>query len=161
MGVDIASGYDDTRRRLSLAWHTYGPPNYGLPVLQGLRVRYLQLSDAQFRSTRGRRKPASSLYSAILDATCRIGSSRTFRATSAAASNPTFCSQRNTTSDSLEETDLTRTFSSSSDERLNHQLVACARCGLQYVSPRLRADAVLEGIRARLRRAVRLSGAGP
>ena len=43
------------------------------------------------------------------------------------------------------ETDLTRTFSSSSDERLNHQLVACARCGLQYVSPRLRADAVLEG----------------
>jgi 2-polyprenyl-3-methyl-5-hydroxy-6-metoxy-1,4-benzoquinol methylase len=45
---------------------------------------------------------------------------------------------------SLEETDFTRTFSSSSDERLNHQLVACARCGLQYVSPRLRADAVLE-----------------
>lgn len=45
----------------------------------------------------------------------------------------------------LSETDFTRTFSSSSDERLNHQLVACARCGLQYVSPRLRADAVLEG----------------
>jgi SAM-dependent methyltransferase len=47
--------------------------------------------------------------------------------------------------DSLKTTDLTRTFSSSSDERLNHRLVACARCGLQYVSPRLRADAVLEG----------------
>lgn len=47
--------------------------------------------------------------------------------------------------DSLEATDLTRTFSSSSDEKLNHRLVACARCGLQYVSPRLRADAVLEG----------------
>jgi 2-polyprenyl-3-methyl-5-hydroxy-6-metoxy-1,4-benzoquinol methylase len=46
---------------------------------------------------------------------------------------------------SFEETDLTRTFSSSSDERLNHQLVACARCGLRYVSPRLRAEAVLEG----------------
>ena len=46
---------------------------------------------------------------------------------------------------SLQETDFTRTFSSSSDERLNHQLVACARCGLKYVSPRLRADAVLEG----------------
>jgi 2-polyprenyl-3-methyl-5-hydroxy-6-metoxy-1,4-benzoquinol methylase len=45
----------------------------------------------------------------------------------------------------LQDADLTRTFSSSSDERLNHQLVACARCGLQYVSPRLRADAVLEG----------------
>lgn len=46
---------------------------------------------------------------------------------------------------STREVDFTRTFSSSSDERLNHQLVACARCGLQYVSPRLRADAVLEG----------------
>lgn len=45
----------------------------------------------------------------------------------------------------LQEQDFTRTFSSSSDERLNHQLVACARCGLQYVSPRLRADAVLDG----------------
>src|SRR5688572_26540329 len=47
--------------------------------------------------------------------------------------------------DSLKPTDLTTTFSSSSDEKLNHRLVACARCGLQYVSPRLRADAVLEG----------------
>lgn len=40
---------------------------------------------------------------------------------------------------------LIRTFSSSSDERLNHRLVACVHCGLQYVSPRLRADAILEG----------------
>ncbi len=47
--------------------------------------------------------------------------------------------------DTLADTDLTRTFSSSSDEPLNHRLVACARCGLQYVSPRLRSDAVLEG----------------
>src|SRR5687767_15310109 len=47
--------------------------------------------------------------------------------------------------DSTREIDFTRTFSSSSGERLNHQLVACERCGLQYVSPRLRADAVLEG----------------
>ena len=46
------------------------------------------------------------------------------------------------------QADLTRTFSSSSDERLNHQLVACARCGLQFVNPRLRADAVLEGYAA-------------
>jgi 2-polyprenyl-3-methyl-5-hydroxy-6-metoxy-1,4-benzoquinol methylase len=46
---------------------------------------------------------------------------------------------------SLHETDFTRTFSSSSDERLHHQLVSCTQCGLQYVSPRLRADAVLEG----------------
>lgn len=46
---------------------------------------------------------------------------------------------------SLGETDFTRTFSSSSDERLNHQLVACAACGLQYVNPRLRADVVLDG----------------
>jgi 2-polyprenyl-3-methyl-5-hydroxy-6-metoxy-1,4-benzoquinol methylase len=45
----------------------------------------------------------------------------------------------------LRQTDFTRTFSSSSDERLNHQLVACAQCGLQYVSPRLRAETVLEG----------------
>lgn len=47
--------------------------------------------------------------------------------------------------ESLHETDFTRTFSSSSDEPLRHQLVACTRCGLQYVSPRLRSDAVLEG----------------
>jgi hypothetical protein len=30
-GVDVVSGWDDTRRRLSLSWHTYGPPNYGHP----------------------------------------------------------------------------------------------------------------------------------
>src|SRR5688500_16624482 len=49
---------------------------------------------------------------------------------------------------SLTETDLSRTFSSSSDQPLHHRLVACSRCGLQYVSPRLRADAVLEGYAA-------------
>ena len=42
------------------------------------------------------------------------------------------------------QTDFTRRFTSSSDERLNHQLVSCAHCGLKYVSPRLRADAVLD-----------------
>ena len=31
MGVDIGSAYDDTKRRLGLAWHTYDPPNYGHP----------------------------------------------------------------------------------------------------------------------------------
>ena len=32
MGVDIGSAYDDTRRRLSLGWHTYGADeNYGHP----------------------------------------------------------------------------------------------------------------------------------
>ena len=31
MGVDIGSAYDDTSRRLGLAWHTYDPPNYGHP----------------------------------------------------------------------------------------------------------------------------------
>lgn len=30
-GVDIVSGWDDTGRRLSMSWHTYGPPNYGHP----------------------------------------------------------------------------------------------------------------------------------
>jgi 2-polyprenyl-3-methyl-5-hydroxy-6-metoxy-1,4-benzoquinol methylase len=40
--------------------------------------------------------------------------------------------------------ELTRTFSSSSDEPLTHRLVACVHCGLQFVSPRLRADVVLE-----------------
>jgi 2-polyprenyl-3-methyl-5-hydroxy-6-metoxy-1,4-benzoquinol methylase len=45
-------------------------------------------------------------------------------------------------------TNLARTFSSSSDERLKHRLVACARCGLQYVSPRLHVDAVLGGYAA-------------
>jgi 2-polyprenyl-3-methyl-5-hydroxy-6-metoxy-1,4-benzoquinol methylase len=44
--------------------------------------------------------------------------------------------------------ELTRTFSSSSDEPLSQQLVECAQCGLQYVTPRLRADAVLEGYAA-------------
>ena len=49
---------------------------------------------------------------------------------------------------SPQHTDLARTFSSSSDERLTHRLVACARCGLQYVSPRPRVDAVLESYAA-------------
>ena len=49
---------------------------------------------------------------------------------------------------SLETADLSRTFSSSSDEPLHHRLVVCSRCGLQYVSPRLRAEAVLEGYAA-------------
>ena len=44
--------------------------------------------------------------------------------------------------------DFSRTFSSSSDEPLHHQLVACTRCGLRYVSPRPRADAVLAGYAA-------------
>jgi hypothetical protein len=30
-GVDIASAYDDPRKRLNLMWHRYGPPNYGHP----------------------------------------------------------------------------------------------------------------------------------
>jgi hypothetical protein len=30
-GVDIASSYDDTGKRLNLMWHTYGPPDYGFP----------------------------------------------------------------------------------------------------------------------------------
>ena len=42
------------------------------------------------------------------------------------------------------QADLVHTFKSSSEEQLTHQLVACQSCGLQYVSPRLRADVVLE-----------------
>ena len=30
-GVDIASSYDDTRKRLNLMWYEYGPPDYGFP----------------------------------------------------------------------------------------------------------------------------------
>jgi hypothetical protein len=30
-GVDIASAYDDPKRRLNLMWHRYDPPNYGHP----------------------------------------------------------------------------------------------------------------------------------
>jgi 2-polyprenyl-3-methyl-5-hydroxy-6-metoxy-1,4-benzoquinol methylase len=41
--------------------------------------------------------------------------------------------------------DLAKTFSSSSNERLTQQLVSCEECGLQYVSPRLRAQAVIDG----------------
>ncbi|MEO5742121.1 MAG: class I SAM-dependent methyltransferase [Vicinamibacterales bacterium] len=48
-------------------------------------------------------------------------------------------------SESTPEADLTRTFSSSSDQRLNFQLVECARCGLTYISPRLGVKAMLEG----------------
>jgi hypothetical protein len=33
-GVDIGSAWDDTDRRLGLAWHTYGPPNYGHPYFR-------------------------------------------------------------------------------------------------------------------------------
>ena len=31
-GVDVISGWDDTRSRLRLSWHTYDPPNYGHPT---------------------------------------------------------------------------------------------------------------------------------
>ena len=34
-GIDIASGYDDTSRRLKLQWLVYGPPNYGYPSWAG------------------------------------------------------------------------------------------------------------------------------
>jgi hypothetical protein len=30
-GVDIGQGYDDTKKKLNLIWHTYGPPTYGHP----------------------------------------------------------------------------------------------------------------------------------
>ena len=43
--------------------------------------------------------------------------------------------------------DLARTFRSSGDERLVDQVVACRACGLQFVSPRLRPEAILEGYR--------------
>ncbi len=34
MGVDIGSAYDDTSRRLGLAWHTYSAAdNYGCPTI--------------------------------------------------------------------------------------------------------------------------------
>ena len=46
---------------------------------------------------------------------------------------------------SADTADFVRTFSSSSDEPLKYRLVACRNCGLQYVSPRPRADAVVEG----------------
>ncbi len=43
--------------------------------------------------------------------------------------------------------DLAAEFKSSGDEPLADRLVACAVCGLQYVSPRLRPDLILEGYR--------------
>jgi 2-polyprenyl-3-methyl-5-hydroxy-6-metoxy-1,4-benzoquinol methylase len=46
---------------------------------------------------------------------------------------------------SAETADLFKTFSSSSSERLTRQLVSCEVCGLRYVSPRLKAQAVIEG----------------
>jgi 2-polyprenyl-3-methyl-5-hydroxy-6-metoxy-1,4-benzoquinol methylase len=41
--------------------------------------------------------------------------------------------------------DLVEEFKSSGDEPLRDRLVACQTCGLQYVSPRLRADLILAG----------------
>jgi 2-polyprenyl-3-methyl-5-hydroxy-6-metoxy-1,4-benzoquinol methylase len=43
--------------------------------------------------------------------------------------------------------DLARTFRSSGDERLVDRVVACNACGLQFVSPRLKPEAILEGYR--------------
>jgi SAM-dependent methyltransferase len=43
--------------------------------------------------------------------------------------------------------DLTAEFRSSGDEPLKDRLVACARCGLQFVSPRLRPELILDGYR--------------
>jgi 2-polyprenyl-3-methyl-5-hydroxy-6-metoxy-1,4-benzoquinol methylase len=45
------------------------------------------------------------------------------------------------------EADLAHTFRSSGDERLADQLVSCRTCGLQFVSPRLKPDAILDGYR--------------
>ncbi len=42
-------------------------------------------------------------------------------------------------------TDLATEFRSSGDEPLKERLVACSRCGLQFVSPRLRSDFILAG----------------
>ena len=41
--------------------------------------------------------------------------------------------------------ELSQRFRSSGDEVLIDQLVRCQRCGLQYVSPRLRLEFILEG----------------
>jgi SAM-dependent methyltransferase len=46
-----------------------------------------------------------------------------------------------------ETTDLAQEFRSSGDEPLRDQLVACTRCGLQYVNPRLNPDLILAGYR--------------
>ncbi len=57
-------------------------------------------------------------------------------------------------------TDLTRTFSSSSDERLNHQLVACAHVRAAVCEPAPARRGRARGLRRRLGRAVRLAGPG-
>jgi 2-polyprenyl-3-methyl-5-hydroxy-6-metoxy-1,4-benzoquinol methylase len=44
--------------------------------------------------------------------------------------------------------EIVNTFRSSGDEVLLDQLVKCNRCGLQYLTPRLKADVVLEGYSA-------------
>lgn len=41
--------------------------------------------------------------------------------------------------------DVVEEFKSSGDEPLRDQLVACRRCGLEYVSPRLRSEVILRG----------------
>jgi 2-polyprenyl-3-methyl-5-hydroxy-6-metoxy-1,4-benzoquinol methylase len=44
--------------------------------------------------------------------------------------------------------EILETFRSSGDEMLLDQLVQCNRCGLQYLTPRLRSDVVIEGYSA-------------
>jgi 2-polyprenyl-3-methyl-5-hydroxy-6-metoxy-1,4-benzoquinol methylase len=44
-----------------------------------------------------------------------------------------------------DDADLAGEFRSSGDEPLKERLVACRRCGLQFVSPRLRSDLILAG----------------
>ena len=43
------------------------------------------------------------------------------------------------------DVDLATKFRASGDELLIHRLVRCGRCGLQFVSPRITADAILAG----------------
>src|SRR5262245_40729375 len=46
-----------------------------------------------------------------------------------------------------ESTDLVAAFRSSADGPLTEPVVECVRCGLQYVSPRIRQDLILDGYR--------------
>ena len=47
-----------------------------------------------------------------------------------------------------QSTDLVAEFRSSADGPLTEPVVECARCGLQYVNPRIRQDLILDGYRA-------------
>ena len=124
-----------------MTWYTYGAP-----TITDIRSTRLRTATLYLRRDRidgaGESRPLLHSYTCR---TCRIDCSKSVPCNICGSLEAHVLQPAQYDIAALQDTDFARTFSSSSDERLNHQLVACAHCGLQYVSPRLRAESVLEG----------------